>query len=142
MIVPEIISINAMTQSAMDNVKRLENYALTKPQTKLPLNHFIHAGMYVRTITVLAGVMITGALIRIPTVVILSGDAFTYTGKKFVRLSGYHVIPAPSPRKQIFIAMKDTDITMLFPTAAKDVNEAEKEFTEEWELLATHNKGD
>ena len=40
-------------------------------------------------------------------------------------LCGYHVIPASAGRKQVFVAHADTDLTMLFPSHAATVEDAE-----------------
>lgn len=132
--------LSPMSEATIDKIKELENFTATLPQNNIPIDQFIHDGVYARTIVVPAGVLITGALMRIPTIVIVSGHSLVYTGHKFIELKGYHVMAAPAPRKQIFVALMETSITMLFKTAAKDVKEAEKEFTDEWELLGFHNR--
>lgn len=129
--------IPTMTLAAIDKVRRIEDYAFTQEQIDIPVRHFLHAGMYARSVTVPAGVMITGALIRVATVLVVSGDAHVYVGDDFRHLVGYNVFAADKDRKQIFVAVKDTDITMLFPTQAKTVKEAEEQFTDEYRLLTT-----
>jgi hypothetical protein len=41
------------------------------------------------------------------------------------------VIPASAGRKQVFVSRSTVTITMLFPTLARTVEEAEAEFTDE-----------
>lgn len=79
-----------------------------------------------------------GALIKIPTVLIVSGRIRTATADGEIELSGYCVIPGMAGRKQFIIAVEDSFLTMCFPTKAKSVEEAEKEFTDEYESLMSH----
>ena len=101
------------------------------PQVPITTYHLIHAGLYARTITIPAGVLLTGALIKRSTLVILNGDVTVANGDKSERLIGYNVLPASAHRKQGFFAHADTQITMLFATSARDVQSAEEEFTDE-----------
>ena len=78
-----------------------------------------------------------GALITIPTLLIMSGHATLFIGEEDVELTGYAVIPASAGRKQAIYAHADTLLTMLFPTAARTVEEAEQEFTDEPERLGS-----
>ena len=132
---------NAMTSSAIDAVRRLEDEALKLPQLEIKTEHAFHAGMYTRTIMIPSGAVLTGALIKIPTILIFSGDADVYTSDGVERIIGYRVILAPNNRKQAFLAHKDTFLTMIFPTEAKAIDEAEREFTEEHEKLLSRKKG-
>jgi hypothetical protein len=52
-------------------------------------------------------------------------------------LEGYNVIPAKAGRKQIFVGIEETHITMTFRTDAETVEQAEEEFTSEYEALVT-----
>ena len=109
-------------------------------EVDIPLEHFIHEGVYYRTCFVPKGVAIIGALVKIPTTVIVSGDCYVTLGNTVGRLEGYHVIKAEAGRRQAFRAITDTYITMCFRTDSKDVKEAEKEFTDEWILLTTNRE--
>jgi hypothetical protein len=127
--------IPAMNDAAVERVRAMERIARKLPQTPITTYHLIHAGMYARTITIPAGVVLTGALIKRATILILSGDATVTIGAGVVRVTGYHVLAASAQRKQAFLAHADTNLTMLFPTAAQDVRAAEEEFTDEADLL-------
>ena len=130
--------IPAMRERDVDLVRRLEGTALDKPQVLAPTKHLIHGGIYCRTMFAPAGVLITGALIKINTTVAISGDVTFYVGGKSIDFSGYNVIPAYAGRKQAVLVHTDSYITMLFQTTATSVEEAEKEFTDEYELLGSH----
>lgn len=131
-------ALPAMTTNGIDKVRRIEKVAATLPQVSLLTDHVLHAGMYARTIHVPAGVMITGALIKVPTVLMLHGNAAVYIGEEVpLRCVGYNVLTAAAGRKQAFVAETDICLTMIFPTDAKTVEEAEAEFTDEAALLAS-----
>lgn len=129
------IAIHAMCAASISYIREFEKLNAARPQTAIATHHLIHAGMYARTIMIPAGVVLTGALIKLATTLIMSGDATVANGETNIRLTGYHVIPASKHRKQAFLAHADTHLTMLFPTSAKDILTAEDEFTDEAELL-------
>jgi hypothetical protein len=131
--------IPAMTKAQVDKVRILESIAQKHPQFNIPVEHFLHGGMYVRTVKIPAGVVITGVLIRLETTIIISGDAMIHTGEKWIERKGYNVLPAAAGRKQIFVALTDVNLTMFFPTKAKTVKDAEEQFTTEADLL--QNRG-
>jgi hypothetical protein len=136
-VIPAVAStqIAAMSGESIDQVRRLESALLSGPLVEIPTSHALHAGMYARTVHIPAGVVLTGALIKLATVLIVSGDVSVFIGGETLRLSGYHVIPASAGRKQAFIAHADTHLTMLFPSQATTVEQAESEFTDESDLL-------
>lgn len=124
-----------MTLETLNRVRLLERLNLERPQIPVVTHHLIHAGMYFRTILLPTDSILTGALIKIATVLIVSGDVGIYTGEHVVRWRGYHVLPASPHRKQVMIAYADTNLTMGFPTKAGSVEAAEAEFTDEAEML-------
>jgi hypothetical protein len=110
------------------------------PQVEIKTKSFIHAGIYCRTCMVPKGVALAGALIKIPTVVTVSGDAAMTCAGKTVRLKGTHIFRASAGRRQIFVAYEDTVISMAFATSAKTLLEAEAEFTDETDLLMSRGE--
>jgi hypothetical protein len=124
-----------MERSEVESVRRLESAALDLPQVHIPTDHVFHAGMYARTIMIPAGVVLTGVQIKIPTILIISGDTLVYGENGPTRYAGYHVALGQSGRKQAFYALRDTYLTMLFPSCAATVDEAERQFTDEYENL-------
>ena len=127
----------AMSETAIGKVRALEQAALAQPQIEIHTDHVLHAGTYVRTVKVPSGVVITGVLVKIPTVVIVSGDAIVYGEDGAIPLTGYTVVRAQAGRKQAFVALTDIHITMTFATSAKTVEEAEAEFTDEADMLVS-----
>lgn len=133
--------IAPMSQEAIEKVRRVETAARKLEQVPIETDHVFHAGVYARTVMIPAGVLITGTLIKIATLLIVSGDATVFIGDGAVRLTGYSVVPAAAGRKQVFYAHTDVYLTMVFPTDAKDVDAAEREFTDEIDLLMSRKGG-
>lgn len=133
-------TIGAMSEANISSVRAIEEFLLDKPQLEIKTIHDFHAGMYARTIMVPAGAMLTGALIKIPTLLMLSGDASVIIDGEEVRISGYGVIPAAAGRKQVFLAHSDTYLTMVFATSATTIEDAEMEFTDEFDLLGSRRE--
>ena len=131
--------IPAMTAEALAEVRAMEDFLLTLPQLRIDTQHLIHAGLYARTICVPAGSVVSGALVDVPTVLIVSGHCKIYTGQETLEVQGFQVLPGSPGRKQIVVAMSDTHFTMCFATPAKTVSEAESEFTSEAHRLMSRN---
>ena len=127
--------IAPMTEDELDKARRMDDLLRGLPPADISTGHVLHAGMYARTVMIPAGTALTGALIKIATVQIVSGDVMVSLGDRAERLVGYHVLAGAAGRKQGFVAMKDTYLTMLFPTDAQTVEEAENQFTDEADQL-------
>lgn len=134
---PDGAIIPAMSGEAIARVAMLERQLLALPQTPLETQHVLHAGLYSRTLLLPAGEVMTGALIKIATLLIVQGDTLVLIEGETRRITGYAVLPAAAGRKQAFLAIADTHITMIFPTAARSVVAAEREFTDEADRLAS-----
>lgn len=131
--------IPAMTDDQETKVKALVGKLKEMPQVRLETIHTLHDGVYTRTVLTPAGVMGAGAKIKIPTTVIVSGDATAIIGDETHRITGYHVFTALAPRQQAFYAHCDTWVTMIFKTSAQTVEEAEEEFTDETDQLMSRH---
>lgn len=127
--------ISTMSEEAIDKVRQYEALVLSFPQTKIPTHHLLHAGMYSRTILIPAGNTLTGVLMKISTILILSGNFVLFAGDKAIELHGYNVLAGSPNRKQAGVAKTDTWATMIFPTNATNIEEAENEFTDEGNIL-------
>lgn len=132
-------SIPSMSEFILKEVKRIEEIYAQLPQEVFEITQSIHAGMYARTLKMPPDRLIVGAHIKIPTFLIVAGDALVGDGITGKRYTGHHVLTCEAHRKQIIVSKTQTFITMLFPTAAKTVKDAEQEFTDEWPLLQTRN---
>jgi len=131
--------IQPMSDTAIGKVYALERVTGLMEQADIETHHVLHGRMYARTIKIPGGVVLTGALVRIPTTLIINGDVTIYADNDEIRVTGYQVIPASAHRKQAFITHSHTFVTMVFATAATTIEEAEDEFTEEASLLMSRN---
>ncbi len=129
------LGCNVQTLSQLMKVQEVMLAAPASEQKKVQTEYFLHSGTYVRTIRVEPDTVLMGALIKIPTTLIVSGHTKVYTGEAWIELEGYHVIQAQAGRKQIFVTIEPTSITMMFRTDAQSVEQAENEFTDESEAL-------
>lgn len=129
-----------MSAALMATLQAVQETMLAQPQIPVHTDHFIHAGVYVRTITLAGGVRLMGAYIKVPTVLIVSGQTRVFTGENWIELDGYNIIPALAGRKQIFETISETNITMIFHTDATTVEQAEEEFTDEFQLLMSRGE--
>lgn len=127
----ERVGLAPTPPEALKRINDVEGFLLGLDQVEVPTGHVIHAGMYARTIVMQPGVVLTGALMKRATLVIVAGFAVVNSGDEWIELHGYNVIPASAGRKQIFVARSEVSITMVFPTQAKTVEEAEAEFTDD-----------
>lgn len=132
--------IPAMSNEAIDKIRTLETEALKQPQIKMMINHVLHGGMYARTGMVPAGSLLTGALVKRATILIISGHMRLRVGDETVDVEGYHVFAASAHRKQAGLAITDTWVTMLFATEADSVAEAEIEGTDDADQLFSRKK--
>ena len=137
------IPFPCLPPTAPDIIEKLtlaQTKLLEREQVAILTEHVIHAGIYSRTITMPPNTVLIGAHIKRPTIVITVGSAKVLVGKDWADVDGYQVLPASAGRKQIFISRGPFVITMIFPTSAKTVSEAEAEFTDEHELLLSHTQ--
>ena len=132
--------IPAMSRDAIAKVDALADILRQVPQENIDTHHVIHGGMYARTIAIKAGVMLTGALIKVPTMLVINGDVTVFADNESFRLTGFHAIPASANRKQAFIAHAETAMTMIFKSDATTIAEAENEFTNEANMLMSRRE--
>lgn len=133
----EVVSVPMMDMQAIDLAYQMERDLSEYPSFEVETQHTLHDGVYTRTICMAAGTAISGALVRVPTTLIISGDVTMTTGLDTVRINSYRVLAAMAGRKQVFYAHSDTHISMLFATDAKTIEQAESEFTHEADRLAS-----
>jgi hypothetical protein len=130
----------ATPETTLKKLQTVQNLMLAGEQVPIPTDHVLHAGMYVRTITMPPGTVLMGALVKIPTVVTVVGSAKVYVGDGWTEVGGVTVLPARAGRKQIFVSLTHLVVSMAFPTQAKTIEEAEKAFTDEHQLLLSHTQ--
>lgn len=134
------LAVRPSTSVALANVRAIEAALREMPQIQVVTHHVLHGGTYHRTIALKAGEAISGCHVIKPTTLTIYGHVTVDSGDgEPITLHGYHVIPASAGRKQAFIAHTDTILTMSLATDAKTVEEAERDFTDEAEMLASRN---
>jgi hypothetical protein len=127
----------------VEKIESLESRIREHAQIEFVTEHAFHAGMYARTVRIPAGVVFTTVLIKIPTLLVINGTCDVLCGRTGFRVTGYHVLSAVAPRKQVYITRSAVELTMIFPTQARTVEEAEAEFTDEGDsLLSRVNEND
>lgn len=130
-----------MTTEAVNKVRQLDEVLITLPQEHIPTTHHLHGGMYARTIKVAPDIIFTGVIIKVPTLLIVEGSIAMFVGNETKELHGYNVFTANKNRKQAFITLSEVNMTMILRTDAKTVDEAEREFTDEYEVLLSRCNG-
>lgn len=133
--VPISTGLSTSSPEALEGVRRIETLVRSVEQLEIPTEHVLHAGMYARTIRVPAGTVFTSVLIKIATLVVIHGDAEVFTGDGWIAIGGYGVMAGGAFRKQVYVARSGVEMTMVFPTQAQTVDEAEREFTDEVDEL-------
>ena len=124
-------SLPAAPPEIIDWIREVESRAREFEQLHIRTEHILHAGMYARTVHLPPMCHFTNVLIKIPTLIVVIGYCYMLAGSRWAKLTGYNVFPANAQRKQICITKEPTAVTMIFPTNAKTVEEAEAEFTDE-----------
>ena len=141
-IVPTYTRLLPSSPKAIDKVRILAEGLATLPQIPFVTEHLLHAGLYTRTVRLPAGTVCAAVLIRPPTVLILMGDVDVWSNDELIQVSGYSVLPGSAGRKIAFTTLSDVAMSMIFPTDAQTVEEAQKQFTVEHELLPPLSKAD
>lgn len=126
-----------MELEGIDKINALREELLKHPQIELPLSHLIHGKMYARTGIIPAGTVVVGTLTNLDNICIVNGDITVTTDEGFVRLTGYHILPASKGYKRVGLAHAETVWTTLVHTNKKTVAEIEEEMTDEFHLLQT-----
>lgn len=113
------------------SVAALEALLGQMPQIDLQTKNVLHGGMCARTIFVPAGACLTGAMMNVDNVCIVSGDITVLTDEGPQRLQGFNVIASPAHFKRAGYAHADTWWTTVVRTDKQTVREVEDEVTDE-----------
>lgn len=130
------------TPEIMEKIALVEARIRPREHTlQVEMEHSLWAGMYARTCRLAANQVITSVLIKVPTLLVVHGHCVVLAGEHWQELSGYNVIQAQAGRKQIYVTLAETQITMMFPSKAQTVEAAEDEFSDESDLLLSRRAG-
>jgi hypothetical protein len=141
-VVPVHTRLAPTNQQAIEKVEQFCDELLKLPQIPFVTEHMLHGGIYTRTIRLPAFTAIVAVMIKVPTSLIFAGEADIYTNGDLVRVNGYSVLPGSAMRKVAAVTYSPFAVSMLFATTAKTVEEAEKEFTDEFDLLVPLSDAD
>ena len=130
------------TPEAIDKVRVLTEGLQQLPQVLFVTEHLLHAGLYTRTIRLPFDTVCAAVLIKLPTVLIIQGDCDVWSNDELIRTHGYSVLPGSAGRKIAFVTRSDVAMSMVFPSAATTVDEAQREFTDEHDLLVPLERAD
>lgn len=123
--------INGMVQFMLQNL----------PQVDIEIKHDICGNLYSRYCFIPKDVVVVGALIKVPTMLIVNGDCIIFDGEKTQRVTGYKILEGQAYRQSAFRALEDTSLTMLAVVeGCSTVEEAEKFITDQSALLTNHRK--
>jgi hypothetical protein len=127
--------LHPSTPEAIEKVDRLTTEMRKRQQLHFVTEHLLHAGMYTRTVHFPADSLIAAVLFKVATVLIIQGSAEVWSNGELIRVDGYTVVPCAAGRKIALVTRSDLSASMMFPTDAKTVEEAQKQFTDEYEML-------
>lgn len=129
------------SERTVSNVRRMTTEMRKFVQADFVTEHMIHGGCYYRTVILPSDMLVTSVLFKKATGLIVAGAIEVYTGEsENMFLTGYNVIPGSRGRKIAFITRSIVGMTMVFATSAKTVDEVQREFTDEIELLPPLSK--
>lgn len=122
------------------NLKLRERVDELATPCEFPTESFFHAGCYARVCYVQPGAVLCGAVIKVPTIVVVCGHCHILTGGHVREVDGFAILRGAAGRASIFRAVTGTTITMIYASSAKTVDEAEQEFTDEYQQLLTRRQ--
>lgn len=123
----------ALRDESRDKILAFEKKALDMPQIEIPVNQYIHGGMYAREITIPKDTIVTGQIYKYDHFeVMIKGDITltTDTGDT-QRLTGYNCIKGMSGKKRAAYAHEDTTWVTFHPFDGDDGDEIQAFITAE-----------
>lgn len=129
-------NIAPSTPEAIEKVSRL-TVAMRERLPAVPFitEHLLHAGIYTRTVRLPANTLVAAVLFKRTTTLIISGSCDVWSNDEITPVDGYTVVPCAAGRKIALITRSAIAASMSFPSNAKSAEDAEKEFTDEYDQL-------
>lgn len=138
---PRELALAPSSPETMDKLTLVHGLLRRISDVTIATEHILHAGMYIRTIRLEAGIVMMGALVKRPTVLIVNGPTRVLEGDDWIELDGYNVFTGYAGRKQLFATRGLVEMTLIFATSARTVEEAEADFTDEAGELMSRQDG-
>jgi hypothetical protein len=130
------------SSAMLDQLDQVREIMDACPQVPIVTEHLLHGGMYARTIRRDLDSVTVGSLINKATILIVNGPCSLLVGDQRVELTGYNVLAGLPGRKSFSWAHGPVEMTMIFATSAKTVEEAENEIFAEADRLISRRDGD
>ena len=93
-------------------IYRIEQYLLTLPQVEMPVDHQFAHGIYARSITIPAGVMLTGAVHKDECFFIVrTGRILLTTDDEPIEAKAGFMVASKAGSKRLGYALEDTTVT-------------------------------
>ena len=138
---PPLVLASA-SSAVLDQIARASDIIRACPQVEVVTEHLLHGGMYARTVRREAGIIAVGSTILRATILIVNGSCSLVGGNgDRIDLTGYNVLPGLPGRKSCSLTHGPVEMTMIFPTAARTIEEAENEIFAEADDLISRKDG-
>ena len=127
------------------SVERLEAHLLQFPEVEIETEHRFVPGLYIRQITIPAGVTCTGAPCRFQHFsVMVRGKIHTLVDGSMRVIEGYHEWIAPAGVKRVGLALEETVWFCVYPNPddERDLNVLEARIFEQAEMLQRRRAAD
>ena len=135
------IALTAPPSNTLEKLNQAHEIISSCPQVEILTEHLIHGGMYARTVRRGAGIVAVGSVILRATILIVNGPCSMLVDGRRIDLTGYNVIPGLAGRKSFSLTHGDVEMTMIYPTSARTVEEAENEIFAEADQLMSRKDG-
>ncbi len=120
-----------VTAESVEFARRVQAMIEKVPQVDIRMDAMLHDGIYTRTAFIPAGVVLVGALLKVPTTLTVVGKCKLTSADGVINVDGFGQFAAPPGRKTVFRTATDTVTVMAYRTNAKTCEEARREVTDE-----------
>lgn len=105
-------------------IEELEKYVLKLPQVDMPVTHDFCSGLYIRTLFIPAGTLLTGAVHKEENYLFVrAGDIVVWTEQGMQRLFAGSMIKSSVGCKRVGFAIKDTVLSNVHANPTNEQNE-------------------
>jgi hypothetical protein len=123
--------MGAIQETTREKVNRLEDALRSVPQVNCPIRHHFAPGIYAREITIPKGTVLTGAVHKQESLVVLSaGRLRLVTDDGTVEISAPYTLTCKAGAKNAALALEDSVWTNFFATEETDQDKLVELLTE------------
>ncbi|PVY56732.1 MULTISPECIES: hypothetical protein [unclassified Simplicispira] len=123
--------MGAIQETTREKVNRLEDALRSVPQVDCPIRHHFAPGIYAREITIPKGTVLTGAVHKQESLVVLSaGRLRLVTDDGTVEISAPYTLTCKAGAKNAALALEDSVWTNFFATEETDQDKLVELLTE------------